>query len=229
MLTEIEKNLWIVEGGAVRFLGIPYPTRMTVVRLADGSLWIHSPIQLDSALTEELQALGPVRYLISPNKLHHLFMGEWAERWPEARTYASPGLAKRRKDLRFDAELGDRPEPDWAEEIDQVIFRGSFAMEEVVFFHRPSRSVIVTDLVQKFDPASLAWFQRAVMRLDGMVGPDGSTPREWRLSFWNRRAAREALRKALAWDPERILLAHGEWVRGNGREALERSLRWLRP
>jgi hypothetical protein len=143
--------------------------------------------------------------------------------------YASPGLAKRRKDLHFHAELGDRPEPDWAEEIDQVIFHGSFAMEEVVFFHRPSRSVIVTDLVQKFDPASLAWFQRVVMKLDGMVGADGSTPREWRLSFWNRRAAREALRKALAWDPERILLAHGEWVRGNGREVLERSLRWLRP
>ena len=119
MLTEIDKNLWIAEGGAVPFLGIPYPTRMTVVRLADGSFWIHSPIQLDSDLVEQLQARGPVRYLISPNKLHHLFMGEWAERWPEARMYASPGLAKKRKDLRFHAELGDRPEPDWAEEIDR--------------------------------------------------------------------------------------------------------------
>ncbi len=229
MLTEIDQNIWIAEGDAVRFLSVPYPTRMAVVRLSDGSLWVHSPIHLESGLAGELQALGPVRYLISPNKLHHLFMGEWAEAWPEAWMYASPGLARRRKDLRFHAELGDRPEPEWASEIDQVIFRGSFAMEEVVFFHRPSRTAIVTDLVQKFDPASLAWPQRVVMGLDGMLGPDGSTPREWRLTFWNRRAARKALRGALEWNPERILLAHGTWVRSNGQEELKRSLRWLKP
>jgi hypothetical protein len=170
-----------------------------------------------------------VRYLISPNKLHHLFMGQWAQRWPEARLYASPGLARRRKDLRFDAELGDAPDPEWAEEIDQVVFRGSFFLEEVVFFHRSSRSVIVTDLVQKFDPETLSRFQRLVMGLDGMLGPDGSTPREWRLSFWNREAARRALREALSWDARRLIIAHGTWIDSNGREALRQSLSWLNP
>ena len=108
-----------------------------------------------------------------------------------------------------------------------MIFHGSFVMEEVVFFHRASRSVIVTDLVQKFDPTTLHGWRGALMRLDGVVGPDGSTPRDWRLSFWNRRAARAALRKALAWNPQRLIIAHGEWVCENGCAALARSLRWL--
>jgi hypothetical protein len=108
-----------------------------------------------------------------------------------------------------------------------VIFHGSLAMEEVAFFHRASRTAILTDLVQKFDPTTLQGWRRAMMRLDGLVGPDGSTPREWRLSFWNRAAARKAKRKVLDWDPRRVIVAHGEWVRDDGRQVLERSLHWI--
>ncbi len=227
MLNEIERDIWIADGPTVSFFGFPYPTRMIVVRLADRSLWVCSPIALNSELAAAVNALGSVRHLVSPNKIHHLFLGDWARAWPDSSLYASPGLARRRRDLTFARKLGDAPDPAWAMDIDQVIFHGSFFMEEVVFFHRASRSVIVTDLVQKFDPATLHGWRGALMRLDGLVGPDGSTPRDWRLSFWNRRAARAALRKALAWNPERLLIAHGEWVRHNGRAALAHSMRWL--
>ena len=227
MLNEIDRNIWIADGPSVPFFGIPYPTRMTVVRLGDGTLWVCSPIALTDTLTDEMKALGQLRYLVSPNKIHHLYLGQWAQAWPEARLFASPGLKRRRPDLRFDAELGDQPDSAWANDIDQVIFHGSFAMQEVVFFHRASCSAIITDLVQKFDAATLHGWRRVVMRLDGLVGLDGSTPREWRLSFWNRRATRAALRKAVAWNPQRLIIAHGEWVRDNGREVLERSLRWI--
>ncbi len=227
MLTEIDRDIWIAEGPSVSFFGFPYPTRMTLVRLSDGGLWLCSPIELTDVLADEVRALGPVQHLVSPNKIHHLFLGQWAQAWPEAKLWASPGLARRRRDLSFHGELGDAAEPAWASDIDQLIFRGSFFMEEVVFFHRASRSAIITDLVQKFDPATQRGWRGLLMRLDGLVGPDGSTPREWRLTFWNRRAAREALRKALAWDPQRLIIAHGQWVRENGREALARSLSWL--
>ncbi len=227
LLNEIDRDIWIADGPSVSFFGFPYPTRMAVVRLGDDSLWVWSPIALNPPLVEAVGALGPVRHLVAPNKFHHLFLAEWANAWPEAKLYAPPGLARRRSDLTFHRELGDTPDAAWAADIDQVIFHGSFFMEEVVFFHRGSRSVLVTDLVQKFDPATQHGWRGALMRWDGMVGPDGSTPREWRLSFWNRRAAREALRKALAWDPQRLIIAHGEWVRENGRAALAHSLRWL--
>ena len=227
MLTEIERDSWIAEGPSVSFFGFPYPTRMTLVRLSDGGLWLCSPIELTDALAGEIKALGPVRHLVSPNKIHHLFLGQWAQAWPEAKLWASPGLARRRRDLSFDGELGDAAEPAWESDIDQLIFRGSFALEEVVFFHRASRSAIITDLVQKFDPATQRGWRGLLMRLDGLVGPEGSTPRELRLTFWNRRAAREALRKMLGWNPQRLIIAHGQWVRENGREALARALSWI--
>ncbi len=227
MLTEIDRDIWIAEGPSVSFFGFPYPTRMTLVRLSDGGLWLCSPIELTDALAGEIKALGPVRHLVSPNKIHHLFLGQWAQAWPEAELWASPGLARRRRDLSFDGELGDAAEPAWERDIDQLIFRGSFALEEVVFFHRASRSAIITDLVQKFDPATQLGWRGLLMRLDGLVGPEGSTPRELRLTFWNRRAAREALRKALGWNPQRLIIAHGQWVRENGREALARAFSWI--
>jgi hypothetical protein len=227
MLTAVARDVWIAEGPTVSFLGFPYSTRMAIVRLTNGDLWVWSPIHVTGELKSEIAALGPVRHVVSPNKLHHLYMGEWAETWPDAKLYASPGLARKRRDLRFAAELADEPDRAWAEDVDQVTFRGSFAMDEVVFFHRSSRTALITDLVQKFDPSDLRGWRYWFMKFDGLVGPDGSTPREWRLAFWNRSAARRALRKALAWDPERLVIAHGTWVRENGREVLQRSLAWL--
>jgi hypothetical protein len=227
MLSEIDRDLWIADGPTVSFFGFPYPTRMALVRLRDGGLWLWSPIARTPELAGEVEALGPVRHLVSPNQIHHLFLGEWAQAHPDATLWASPGLARRRRDLAFGGELGDAPDPAWAEDIDQVIFRGSFAMEEVVFFHRASRSAIIADLVQKIDPATQHGWRGWLMRMDGLVGPDGSTPREWRASFWKRRAARAALGTALAWDPQRLILAHGGCVHADGRAVLARSLAWL--
>jgi hypothetical protein len=227
-LVPFASDLWIADGPAVSFFGFPYPTRASVVRLADGTLWVCSPVARSEALEREITSLGDVRHLVSPNKLHHLFLAEWKQRWPEARLYASPGLARRRPDLDFDAELSDAPDPAWAGQIDQVVFRGSPVLQEVVFFHRASRTAIVTDLVQRFDPASVRGWRGWLMRLDGLVGPEGSTPREWRLSFFDRRAARRAKATLSSWDPQRVVVAHGACVQEHGRAVLERALHWLR-
>jgi len=229
MLEQIGDEIWIAEGEPVSFYGFPYPTRMAVARLSNGGLWEWSTATLTEGLAAEIDSLGPVRHLVEPNKLHHLFLPDWASAYPEARLYAPPGLAKKRRDISFHAELGDVPDTAWAGEIDQVVFRGSLFMEEVVFFHRPSRVALVCDLIQKFDPQTTRGLQGLLMRLDGLVGPNGSTPREWRASFWNRRAARAALRQALEWDVEALVIAHGIWVREGGREAMRRSLAWLKP
>jgi hypothetical protein len=227
MLEPIDESLWTADGASVPFFGFPYPTRMVVVRLADGGLWVWSPIDLDEQLARAIDDLGPVAHLVSPNKLHHIFLGEWTRRWPDAKLWAPPGLAKRKPELHFDAELGDQAEAAWANDLDQVIVRGSFAMEEVVFFHRQSRTAIVGDLVQRFDPASLRGWRLAIMKLDGMVGPRGSTPREWRLTFWRRSAARAARDKVLAWQPRRLVIAHGECADSDAAAVLQQALSWM--
>jgi hypothetical protein len=228
MLESFGRDLWLADGPSVRFLGLfPYPTRMAIVRLADGGLWVWSPIALDPALAAEVLALGPVRHLVAPNALHHLYLAEWAQRFPEARLHAAPGLARKRADLRFDSELDDAPPASWAADLDQVVFRGTFAWKEVVFFHRASRSALVADLIQRLEPDRIRGIAGLVMRLWGLVGERGSTPFEWRATFWKRSVAREALRRALAWDPERLVVAHGSCAHTQGREALARGLRWL--
>ena len=75
MLSEVERDIWVADGPSVPFFGFRYPTRMTVVRLADGGLWVCSPIALSPPLAEAVNVIGPVRHLVSPNKIHHLFLG----------------------------------------------------------------------------------------------------------------------------------------------------------
>jgi len=220
-------SLWIADGTAVSFLTVPYPTRMAVVRLADGGLWIWSPVEPTPELAEAIDALGPVREIVSPNKIHHLFLAAWRERWPEARLHAPPGLARRKPELRFDQELGDAPDPTWADVIDQTVFRGSPVLEEVVFFHRPSRTALVGDLVQRHDPAGATGLRGWLLRLDGLVGEHGSTPREWRATFLRRGLARTARARLLAWQPERLVIAHGACAREAATEILADALAWI--
>lgn len=227
MLEEFGPSLYVADGPTVSFFGFPYPTRMAVVRLNNGDAWIWSPIALTAELAGAVETIGPVRDIVSPNKLHHLFLREWAERWPDARLHAPPGLAKRKPELHFRGELGDDPDPAWAAEIDQAVFRGSFAMDEVVFFHRPSRTAIFCDLVQRHDPAQMKGWKGALMRLDDLVGEHGSTPREWRASFFRRRLAGQAREKVLAWKPKQLLIAHGTCAEENATEILTRALAWI--
>lgn len=227
MIEEFGQSLYLANGPAVSFFGFPYPTRMAVARLSSGQLWIWSPIELTGELAEAIDAIGPVGYIVSPNKLHHLFLRQWIERWPRALLFAPPGLARRKPDLHFDRELGDDAESEWATDIDQTIFRGSFALEEVVFFHRASRTAIFGDLIQRFPPDYLKGWKGLLLRLDGLTGEHGSTPREWRASFLNRTRPRAARRKVLDWEPRQLLIAHGECARSDATTIIGDALRWI--
>lgn len=217
----------IADGPVVSFYGFPYATRMVAVQLTSGDVWIWSPVALTDRLYEWVNGLGPVRYIVSPNKIHHLFLAEWAERWPEARLYAPPGLAQRKPDLHFHAELSDQPEEPWAADLDQVVFRGSFMMEEVVFFHRPSRTAIFGDLIQRHPTATMTGWKGWLMRLDGLVGENGSAPREWRASFLRRGNTRKARDRVLGWHAERLLVAHGDCVKAEAADIIEKALGWI--
>jgi hypothetical protein len=226
-LLQFGPEIWIADGPVTSFHGFAYPTRMAVIRLSDGSLFIWSPIALSDSLSASLYALGPVRHLVSPNALHHLSLGAWKSTYPAARLYASPRLRRKRRDLHFDAELHDAPEPEWAADITQVVFRGSFALTEVVFFHQGSRTALFADLIQNFPPDWFKGWRGFLARYGGIVAPNPGTPRDWRASFLNRRAARVSLDKVLAWPIERVLIAHGDLPTGDGAAFIRRALPWL--
>lgn len=229
LLNQVGENIWIYDGGEVKILAFPFSTRMTVVRLSDNSLWVHSPCNLDDALKAELSGLGEVSYLVSPNKLHHLFMLEWIKTYPTAKTYSSPGLAEKRKDIRFNKELSEEAEEEWTTDIDQTIFRGSPVMEEVVFYHKLSKTLILADLIENFNPDALNWWQRSVAKIAGILSPNGKMPIDWRMSyiFGDKQKARSSLNIMLNWDTKNIILSHGKCVLENGNEFLKKSYKWL--
>ncbi len=227
MLVPFGKNLYLADGPTVSFYGFPYPTRMAIARLSTGAVWVWSPIALTRELMCAVDAIGPVGYIVTPNKLHHLFLPEWRSRWPDARLYAPPGLARKKRQVHFDAELDDGKHEPWQTDIDQVVFRGSFAMEEVVFFHRASRTAIFGDLIQRFPEANATGWKARLMQLDGLVGPHGSTPREWRLSFLSRKRARVARETVLGWKPQRLVIAHGECATIGATDIIEGALGWI--
>lgn len=207
---------------------MPYTTRMTVVELPNNKLWIHSPSKITDSLLEDLSALGDPTYLVSPNKIHHLYLNEWKERFPHGHLYAPPGLVHKRQDVCFNQELTDLPEDAWINEIDQLIFRGSTMMEEVVFFHKPSQTLILTDLIENFPDNHFHGFKNAIAKMAGIVSPDGKTPLDWRLSFLlGKRKARDSFSRMLAWNPEKIIIAHGECIDENAVQFLNKSFGWL--
>jgi len=137
----VAPNIWVIDGEIIHmkflFLKVPFPTRMTVIKLPGGKLWCHSPIALTPELAKAIDRLGEVAYLISPNKLHKAYIDQWQQHYPQATIYAR--------------DLADNPPPEWSQDIDQLLFKGSPIIEEAVFFHKSSHTLILTDLIENFN------------------------------------------------------------------------------
>lgn len=231
-LEPIGEDIWLAEGAVVSFYGFPYPTRMVVARLGSGLVWVWSPIGLSTNLRAEVDEIGRVAHLVSPNKIHHLFLQDWKASYPAAKLWGPQSTIRKRKDLDFQAPLTGTPPDEWSGEFEQFWFTGSRALDEVVFLHRPSRTAILADLSENFGQGFLqehwAPWQRTIARLWKIVEPWGYAPLELRLTWWQRSGAREALEQLLAADPEQVVMAHGEWQQSGGRAYLERAFAWLR-
>ncbi len=235
-LKPVAEDLWIVDGPVIHMaalgLRVPFSTRMTVIRLNDGGLWCHSPVAPDDALFAALDALGPVRHLVSPNLLHYAHIAAWKRRYPQAVAWASPGVRRRaasqRIDVEFDVDLDDEPPAAWRDSIDQLLFRGSRLIPEMVFLHRDSATLILADLIENVEPARLSRPLRWFARLGGIVDPDGKAPVDLRLTYLGRKAqARASLARMLAWQPQKVILAHGRCYMDNAAGELCRAFRWL--
>ncbi len=208
----------------LKFFGIEFGARMTVVSLADGSLLLHSPIRIDGKVKAAIDALGPVRHIVSPNKLHHLFVEPALALYPDAELHVPPGLTAKRPDLASGTALGDAPAAGWRATLDQLIVRGSRVMQEVVFLHRASRTLIVADLCEHFGPDD-SFGTRIVARIARMYGRPRMPP-DWQLTFRDHAARRDSFARLLAWDFDRVILAHGALLRSGAKRIFEREYAW---
>lgn len=202
-----QSELWLAEHDLFT-AGLHFPGRMTVARLPSGGLWLCSPIPIDDRLAAELSALGKVEALVAPNTFHHLHLKSAGERYPGARLLGAPGLPDKREDLDFDETLDDAPPDAWGGVFEQVVLRDIPSLNEVVFFHRPSRTVIATDLVMNVHHAR-GPLSRLVFWAEGCW----RRPRVPRILPWftkDREGMRTRAARIAAWPARSLVMAHGE-------------------
>ena len=232
VLKPVAADLWIVDSGPLRLLGMPLPVRMTVIRLGNGDIWIHSPTRYDEVLHRAIATLGPIRHLVAPNVVHWTLLKDWHDRCPGALTWSAPNLPKRkqvqRSGLRIDRVLSQAAPTEWTHDLQQIVVPGGLGFREVAFFHGRTATLLLTDLVVNLEPAKVPRFLRPFLRLAGMTAPDGMPPPYLRLVVRLRRIdAARAAKQLIALKPQRVVFAHGAWFERDGTTALRKSLRWL--
>jgi hypothetical protein len=230
-LKPVAENIWIVDSGPLKIAGMPIPVRMTVIRLRSGSLLLHSPTKFGFELKARLEDQGPIGYLVAPNTAHWSFIEEWQSHCPDTECWAAPGLKERpvvaKSNLRIHNELSNLAPAAWSDEIETVIVPG-MGLTEVAFFHRPTKTLVLTDLVVNVEPDKLPLLEAIGAKLVGASAPHGKAPIYARMAILAKRdEASTAARKLVDLQPERVIFAHGKWFEADGTRRLRQSLDWL--
>lgn len=221
-------HIWAVRSELTMPGGIVFPLRMTLVRLKTGALWIHSPIEIDAALADDIRALGDVAYIIAPNAFHHLHIASAILHFPTARVYGAKGLDEKRSEIQWDEILDDSLEGlPWSDELKGLRVEGCPQMNEVLFFHEETQTLLVTDLLfNNLTPKG--WRTRWMMRIAGTYKKYAQS-RMWKWIFCpDPKAAGTSLQGLLQWDFKRVIMCHGDVVEGSSvREDTLHALRWM--
>ncbi|WP_298282669.1 DUF4336 domain-containing protein [Novosphingobium sp.] len=210
----------------VRLGPLEVMSRMTVVRLHDGALWVHSPAPPTERVWEHLIDKGPVRHVVAPNNSHHLHFVSFLAGFPEAQGYIAPGLQDRLPDVRGCQVLTPRGNP-WSGEIDMTFVAGLPLIDEILFYHQPSRSLVATDLFAHYGPRHL-WVHRVIARILGVHGRL-ATSRTMRMAISDPEALAQSLMRLCACPVERVIVGHGDPVVENATALLQAAIETLAP
>ena len=213
----IKDQIWILEY-PIRFAAMDLFGRMTIIKLENGDLLIHDPCKIDQALQSEIDKIGEVKYIVAPGTYHHLFVTDFQQQYPNAETFLCPGLEKKRPDIQFEWILGNKPDHRWENEIDQILIQGTRFISEVVFFHKPSKTLILVDLLENIGddfqhPVSL--LLRFWWKLVYKMWNNPKAAPEYQMGWGRKDIVKQGLDKILSWPSERIILAHGELIENN--------------
>jgi len=225
---ELADSVWIVDSGPISAMGMKLPVRMSIIRLDDGSLLLHSPTRYTPELGQALERFGTVRHLVAPTIAHWKFLKDWQRVYPEATTWGVPALRGRaqvrKSGVRIDADLASEAPEAWADEIEQGLVRGG-GFEEAWLLHKPSRTLLLADLIENLQPAKLTPITAAAMR--ATLATRATTGLHVRAALGlGGMDAREAIKTMLATKPERTVFAHGDIFTHDAAEQLRRAFAW---
>lgn len=220
-LKNITSNVWHTEHHFSTG-GIPVATRMTVVRLKNGGLWLHSPIPIHAELEQELLQLGHVQFVVAPNKGHRLFLADCAARFPQAQVLMAPGTSSKPAQNSDWLELNEHPPAPWRPELEMHVFQGIPDLNESVWLHLPSKTLVLTDLCQ-------CWRGPMPLRAKLFAWATGvkeqfAVPRTVQFMLRDRRAAQASVQHILQWDFTRVIFAHNSILETDAHAAVTRAL-----
>lgn len=223
MLTQIEEGI-LERESPLRVMGFDVNHRMTVMKLGNGDLLVHSPVELSEALQRMISKLGVVKWIAAPSRMHDLFLEEWMEAFPKAILVHSPGMKLKRLAPERLMALSDESGKLFGPEIECLLIRGMPRINEVAWLHKPSRSLIVADLMFNLTPAT--GLQRLLQRANGVYQRLGPS-RLFRWLISDRSAFRGSMERVLSWDFDRVILGHGANIEVGGKQRVREAFAWL--
>ncbi|MBW4460843.1 MAG: DUF4336 domain-containing protein [Nodosilinea sp. WJT8-NPBG4] len=227
MLRAIDRDLWVAEQ-PLRYFGLSIGTRMTVIRLASNELVVISPIQVSDELVGELNELGTVTHIVAPNLYHYLFAAEFKAAYPAATFWATAGLRAKRPELLIDRVMEGGSNRLW-DGVECLFFdgfktlgpSGPDLLDEWVFFHVASRTLILTDTAFCFD-RSFPWVTQLVTRIGGGYKSLSPSLLE-RIATRDKETVKTSVEQVLRWDFDRVIMAHGSIVEQGGKPQFQRG------
>ncbi len=228
-LYEYQKNkIWIKEY-PIHYAGTNFNSRMTVIRLSHGNLFIHSPCKIEEHTKNEIEKLGKVEFIVAPGSYHYLYVSSAQLAFPEAETFICPGIERKLPELKFDWLLGDRPDERWKGDFEQVLVRGNKYIWEVAFYHIITKTLILVDLIENItdETEDVDWVLKLWWKGVFRMWNNPKPAPEYQLGWNDKRAACKSLSEILKWDFERIIIAHGDLIEENARAVAQHA--WRRP
>ncbi|NJL48031.1 MAG: DUF4336 domain-containing protein [Leptolyngbyaceae cyanobacterium SM2_5_2] len=227
LLRNVDRNLWVAEQ-PLRYFGLGIGTRMTVIQLASNELVVISPIQVSEVLVSELNGLGIVSHIIAPNLYHHLYAAEFKAAYPAATFWAPARLRVKRPELNIDQLIVADAGSPWPG-LEYLFFdgfktlgpSGPAALDEWVFFHTDSRTLILTDTAFCFDE-NFPWLTQLLTKLGGGYKSLSPSLLE-RVATTQKDLVKASVEQVLRWNFDRVIVAHGSVVEHSGKEQFKRG------
>ena len=201
---------------------------MTVIRLTSGELVVISPIQIDDATLEQIDKLGAVSHIVAPNLYHYLFVADFQKLYPSALFWAAPGLDTKKPELKIDRTIEPHVSSLW-DGIECVFFDGFSTLtlsgfdriDEFVFFHIASRTLILTDTALHFDESFPIVTQLATRILGGYKNLSPTLLE--RIATTDKEKISKSVDRVLSWDFDRVIMAHGSIIDRDGKVMFDRG------
>ncbi len=215
-MRQISENVWVQES-SMELVGLQLSLRMTVIKLGSGNLWVHSPTAISNKLKQEVDSLGKVEFIVAASNGHNSWVTQWQDNYPEAKVYISGGIPKKIEIQNYKL-LDENSTNIWQDDLEQQYMPSVAMFNESVFFHKKSKSLIVTDFIQNHPDEGLKSISflgkitKPILKILGFKGKCTAPPLKIGFKIKDKSEFGKSVINIQNWDFDKIIVTHGEII-----------------